>query len=349
MKNKEILLVGSYSFGGIASVINSFLESKLGEDVIFKPSYIQTSTLKNWVRFFFFIFDYIFILLSNKNIKIVHILSAEKGSFLRKSILLTIAKIFGKKTIINFHSCDPNIFYKDKIFPFNLFIKNILNSADLILVLSTQWKKIIQDKCTNSNIKVLYNPVKLKELNPKPVSENVNVLFMGIMGKRKGAYDIIEAAKSIKNKNIKIIMHGNGEVNEIRELVKKYNLESIIEVDGWIKGDAVEKAYRNADFMILPSYDEGLPMTILEAMSYGMPVISTTVGGIPDMIENGVNGYMLTPGHNQVLAEKIDFLAENSELRKNMGEKSYEIFKEKFDINIIVKNLQTYYEKLINQ
>ena len=343
---KKVLMVSSYANGGIASVVDLLINSRLKDDLIFLPSYIEASTLKNWLRFIFFYFKYIFVLLKEKEIRIVHLLSAEKGSFLRKSILLLTAKILGKKAIINFHSCNPNLFYKDDIFPLSFFVNSILNKANLILVLSAQWQRILSNKCNNSNIKILYNPVVLKE----PIQRNsecVNILFMGRLGKRKGAYDLIEMAKYLTSNNVKINMYGDGEVKQIIHLVNENNLNNIINVAGWIKGDEVKEAYRNADIFILPSYDEGLPMSILEAMAYSLPVISTPIGGIPDQVIDGVNGFLVSPGDIKKFAEKIDFLVSNKNEREKMRQESYKIAREKFDINSIITQLENLYSCLI--
>ncbi|MEI7475084.1 MAG: glycosyltransferase family 4 protein [bacterium] len=346
MQSKNILMVGPYAQGGISSVINSFLESDLKDKVLFEASYVEAPTLQNWIRFIFFYIKYNYILLTNNNIKIVHIFSAEKGSLLRKAFILLAAKLYRKKTIINFHSCNPTLFYKDDAPIIKQFIKIILDNVDLILVLSNQWKEIIANKTSNKNIEVLYNPIVIKT----PVdsyNEVVNILFMGRIGQRKGAYDIIEAAKLLRDQNIKITMCGDGEVSQIREIVSQNSLENIINVSGWIKGKDVEDAYKNADIFILPSYNEGLPMSILEAMSYGLPIISTNIAGIPEQVIENENGFLITPGDVKTLAEKISVLSSDKQLREKMGARSYSIAKEKFDINVIVAQLNEIYSKAL--
>jgi len=348
MSKKQILLVSSYSQGGIASVVNTFLNNGLENIVDFYASYTEAPTLLNWIKFPFFYIKFFAILVFNRNIKIIHLLSAEKGSFLRKSILLFTAKLFGKKVIINFHSCSQELFYNDSFLPFKFFVKTVLNNADAILVLSSQWKKFISNKCDNKNIEILYNPVKLQEFYEKNNTTcQINVLFMGRIGKRKGAYDTIEAAKLLTNTNIKIDMYGDGEVENAKNIVALSNLEERVKINGWITGEKIDLAYKNADLFILPSYDEGLPMSILEAMSHSLPVISTNIAGIPDQITNGVNGYLIEPGDVQLLAEKIDLLAGNSDLRKSMGQEGYKTVKLKFEQTVVIKNLKRIYDSLI--
>ena len=99
----------------------------------------------------------------------------------------------------------------------------------------------------------------------------------------------------------------------------------------------------DADIFILPSYNEGLPMSILEAMSYGLPVISTPVGGIPEIVKDGVNGYLIFPGDNEALAEKIELLAKNKELRLRMGQENYKLVSQKYNAGTIINQLKILY------
>lgn len=343
MGNKQILMASSYSQGGIATVVDNFLNNGLDKHVKFFTTYIQASTLLNWLIFPLIWIKFSFNLLFDRNIKIVHLLSADRGSFLRKSLLLLTAKLSGKKVIFNVHSGPKNLFYNDENPFIKPCIKFILDKADIILVLSSQWKENIESKCSNKNIRILYNPISLKEVNSGE-NNTVNVLFMGRLGQRKGAYDLVEAAKLIKNPNVKINMYGDGEVKEIKSIVKENNLENIVNVMGWISGKDVEKAYRNSDIFILPSYNEGLPMSILEAMSYGLPVISTTVGGIPEQVVDNVSGFLINAGDVSAIAEKIELMAQDKSLINKMGLEGRKIVGEKFETGVILKELELIYD-----
>ena len=90
-----------------------------------------------------------------------------------------------------------------------------------------------------------------------------------------------------------------------------------------------------------------MPMTILEAMSYGLPVIATNVGGIPEVVEDKVSGFLINPGDYSSLAEKIELLAKEHDLRKKMGQQGYRIVREKFDIDVITKKLNNFYDELL--
>ncbi len=344
MKNKQILIIGPLGQGGITSVINLHLNNGLNE-AEFLPSYVEGSLFAKLYYFLKFLTIFIFKI-SNKNIKIVHIHTATKGSFLRKAIIFYLAKLFKKKTIFHVHGAEFNIFYSKSSDIVKKIVNNIFTQSDIVLALSKQWHKDLSEKSHNNNVRVLYNPLTLKFLKTKQ-DETIKVLFMGRLGQRKGTYDIVEAAKNLKCNKIEITLFGDGEIDEIQALINKNNLNDKLKVGGWISGEDVDNAYQDADIYILPSYNEGLPMSVLEAMSYGLPVITTPAGGTPEAVENGLNGYLIEPGDYRALAEKIDILANDKELREKMGKNGYEIAKAKFDISIIIAELNKLYEELL--
>ncbi|MDD3436887.1 MAG: glycosyltransferase family 4 protein [Candidatus Gastranaerophilales bacterium] len=345
MKNEnEVLMIGPEAQGGISSVIGLYKD--YGLNVINLASYKKNNIFFQMIFYPFFIFQYIITLLTNKNIKLVHIHNASRGSFLRKIFVFNIAKIFRKKVIIHIHGAEFDLFYNKSPDLIKKLITNTLNQADLIIVLSQEWKSKITDICSNKNIKILYNPTIIKDIQHIK-SDYVNFLFMGRLGKRKGTYDIIEAAKYIKNPNVIINLYGDGDIEEFQNLINDNNLQDKVKIRGWISGDKKEEVYGDSDILLLPSYNEGLPMSILEAMAHGLSIISTPVGGIPEAVEDGTNGFLIQPGDYKALAEKIDLLASDTSLREKMGSESYNIAKEKFDIKIIIKELQEIYDELL--
>lgn len=344
--NSKILMIGTdiKTQGGIASVIRQYHDFGLLDDIFRLPTYKEGSNIQKIIIYLIFLIKYFCILCFNRQLKLIHIHVASRGSFFRKALAIYIAKFFGKKVIFHLHGAEFNLFFEKSCKIIQLLIKNILEISDLILVLSEQWQKDISIKCNNRNIQVLYNPVKIGKIREKNDSETINILFMGRIGKRKGVYDIIKAANLLNNSKIKIYMYGDGEYDEIDKIIKENNLQDRVILSGWIAGYQIEQAYQNADIYILPSYNEGLPMSILEAMAWGLPVISTNVGGIPDAVIENENGYLIKPGDYEELANKIMLLANDKNLRKKMGYKSYVMAREKFDISIVISRLKDYYE-----
>lgn len=344
----KILMIGSHSSvtGGMSTVIELYNGYNIFKDyAIFLASYKRGSVIYRIAFFIKFLFVYLYKLMSVHSIKIVHVHSSYKGSFFRKAIILNIAKLFHKKTIFHLHGSEFSIFYNESPDFIKKMITNTLNKTDLIIVLSEQWKSTISNISTNNNVKVLYNPTVIKEISSDK-SKLVKIAFMGRLCKRKGTYDIIEAAKYI-NSNLEINLYGDGNIDEFQKLINDNHLQQKVKIMGWISGKEKEEVLKNSDIYLLPSYNEGLPMSILEAMAHALPIISTPVGGIPEAVEEGVNGFLVGPGDYKEIAKKIDLLAEDKPLREKMGQESYKIAKEKFDIKIIIKQLQDIYDEMI--
>lgn len=330
--NEKILIVSPdmHEQGGIASVIKTYYDSNL-EDVAYLSSYKSKNSLGEFIVFWFKFFG---ILINNKNLKTVHIHTSSKGSFLRKSMIMKVAKFFGKKTIMHLHGSEFKVFYDKSPQIVKNLIKKIFDETDCIIVLSKQWKEIISNYTDNKNIQIVYNPIKIHQQNllEKPI-----FLFMGRLGKRKGVFDIFEAGKSV-NDEATIDLYGDGEID-------KSLAPENVKIHTWVSGEEKEKIFKNAGVLLLPSYNEGLPISILEAMSYGMPIISTPVGGITEAVEDNVNGFIIDCGDTKALAEKINSLCDKN-LRKKMGKESYRIVKEKFDVEIIKQRLKEIYDEL---
>jgi glycosyltransferase involved in cell wall biosynthesis len=345
------LMVGTdpRSRGGIASVLCLYREAGLFQKVSFLASYTDGGLLRKLCFYLAFLVRFGWILISQPGIRLVHIHTASRGSFLRKSIVMMLAKAAGKKTVMHVHGAEFNQFYERAPAPLRKFIGKVLGSADVIVALSRQWERDLHRISGNSRIRIIYNPTKIEELqyqNENALASEVNFLFMGRLGQRKGVFDIIEAARLIRTKNVKISLYGDGDIECVRTLIVANGVEDKVQVRGWIEGSEKERVLRAADVLILPSYNEGFPVSILEAMARGMPVLATDVGGVAEAVEDGVNGYLITPGECEELAERIERLALSSGLRRRMGKSSHALASRKFALPVIVRQLEKLYDEL---
>ena len=347
-KKKVILQVGPSlkDKGGMVTVMTSIINSPLSKkyNIIHIPTYVYG---RKFLLFFASIFRIIFYKLIYR-VELVHIHMASYGSFYRKSIIISLCKMLHIKVVVHCHGACFEKFYNSVKESKKEYIKKTFAKTEKVIVLSESWKEFFKTIVDENKIAVLYNSVNVpdkidrNELNKVPTG-----LFLGRIGERKGAYDLIEAVKNIKNEGIKIkiLMAGDGEIQKAKDIIKKENIEDIIEVLGWIDNKQKEKYLKSSDFYILPSYDEGMPMSVLEAMSYSLPVITTDVGGIPEIIQNKNNGIMVKPGNNDEIKNAIKKIIENNEFRKEISENAYETILEKFNF----KHYEEFLDKLYKQ
>lgn len=178
-------------------------------------------------------------------------------------------------------------------------------------------------------------------------NENI-ILYAGTVNERKGYADLIKAIAKIAKSfpDWKVVFAGNGEIERGQSLAKELGIESQIEFAGWVSGSEKDALFRKASIFCLPSYAEGFPMAVLDAWAYGLPVIATPVGGIPDVAIDGENMLLFTPGDINELAENICKLITDTNLRGKIANASTEFAKSKFNVSTINRQLGKIYESL---
>lgn len=256
---------------------------------------------------------------------IVHIHLSDGGSVLRKAILTLIAIIFNKPVLIHAHGAEFHLtFFKLPTFVRQILGKIFQQSAAFI-VLSKTWQDfyVAYLGLNAAKVFVLSNPVELPSQVPNRAGcRHINLAFFGRVGQRKGTFDLINAFAQLtsqQQERCHLFIAGDGESEKAKALVKELSLEKKITFLGWINAQQRDDVLQIADIFLLPSYNEGLPMAILEAMGWGLPIITTPVGGIPEVVISEKNGLLVNPGDVQQLSAAIGLLVENESLRLSMG------------------------------
>lgn len=352
--SKHILTVGEgYQppLGGISSVL--FTYSKHFADFKFVPTYnLQIGKLSNVFYFLFSILKLSGKLITDREIKVVHIHGAHYGSFYRKYVVFVVAKLFSKKVIYHSHGSDFHIFYDNASGFTRKLITTFFNHMDLVICLSRQWQQFFESNFKIKEIVVLENIIDPAELaSKKKPSGKLKLLFLGFIGERKGIYDLIEIIKNNKEHfagKIELTIGGNGETKKLEQLISEGGLADIVYFKGWISGDQKRQLLQESDVYILPSYNEGLPISILEAMSFSMPIISTSVGGISEILSTDKNGYLIKPGDSAALLNSINAFIKHPELIEQMGQQSRRMVTPYYS-NSVIPKLESLYERMLSK
>ncbi len=335
--------------GGIVSVISIY--SKYFTIFNYISTYKGGPILYKVYVFFISLLKISYTLLRNRNIKIVHIHGASNGSFYRKFLFFIISKyVFRKKVIYHVHGGGFQTFFAGSKKMMMLF-RNFINNTDVIVCLSEYWKLFFEENFNPIKIEILPNIIDYPMIKEKKrEKEKISFLFLGIICDKKGIFDLLEVVKNnvdLFEHKIELIIGGTGEVVKLRNLIEEYQIENVVKFVGWIQNETKVQYLQNSDVYILPSYIEGLPISILEAMSYGMPIISTNVGGIPEIVLNRVNGFLINPGDKKSLEDAMCYFINNRKEIEIMGKKNDEIIS-KFYPEAVIKDMQNMYIKLIN-
>ncbi|MFB6732773.1 glycosyltransferase family 4 protein [Bacillus mobilis] len=353
---KKILMVGPKidMKGGISAVSSTLLNSGLSDDtdIHYLNSYIDGTKVQKLMVFLKSIVVFIFQLII-KRIDIVHIHTASRASFRRKTIMYFLAKLFRKKVIMHVHGAEFMIYYNNANNFEKKIITHVLENSDTTIALSEKWKDQLQRIAPKAKIEIVYNPVNIKgfqRIAQNELEENINILFMGRVGERKGVYDLLEIVPSVIKKytNVKFMLCGDGELEKVREYIQQNKLEHFVELPGWTSGIEKINYYQKAAIYVLPSYNEGLPISILEAMASSLPIVATDVGGIPEAVEHNENGYLIVPGDKKRLKEYLLELIKSKELRQQYGKYGLKKCEKLFDINVIVGKIHDIYSNVMD-
>jgi glycosyltransferase involved in cell wall biosynthesis len=335
--------------GGIGALLDIYKDHY--EVFNFIPSFRNLSN--NTQKLFFFLKQLVkvFTFLSKqKEIQVVHIHSAKSGSLYRKLIIAFIAKKFFKKKVVNhIHTGHFKNFYDNSNWISKKSIRYYLQLNDATITVSDFWKGYFIESFNLKNVYKLNNIVPTPGFRNKIEKENtVNFLFLGVITNKKGIFDLVNLIAENKKeleKKIKLIIGGSGDSNLLQQIIKNYQLENCIDFKGWVTGNEKEKLLQDSDVYILPSYFEGVPISILEAMSFGKPIISTNVGGIPEVVENGVNGVLVTPGDKKALLNAMLYYTNDIKKIAIHGNQSLSKVKDYYP-DTVTKQLEDIYIRL---
>lgn len=334
--------------GGISAVVQYW--SEYIDGLQYYPTWkIGSIALRMW----WFSTSYLRIalrLMIDRKIKIVHLHFAADGSFWRKEKLLKLSKLFGKKVIMHCHSSRFKDFYNEASDKRQKQIVSTLRKADVMIVLSESWKRWFSSVgVEESRMTVLHNITDYPVLRPEMKTKDgkIHFLFLGEIGERKGVFDILRGLTKFKDDfadKIELRIGGNRNEQQMLAAIQENGLGGIVKFEGWVSGDKKTNLLNWADIFILPSHNEGLPISILEAMSYGMPIISTPVGGIPEVVME--NGVLVTPGNDNEISLAIKRYIENRSLIEKEGVISREIV-EAYLPDYVMEHLKDIYLKLL--
>lgn len=287
--------------GGIGAVLSVY--SKNIEPFHFIPT---LSYRNKFYEIFFFsssLLKLIFLLATRREIRLVHIHGAKDGSIWRKFVVCFVAKkIFAKKTIFHIHAGAFDECYERGGKLYKYMCRFLINNSEALIVLSERWNEFFEKNFTIKKILVIKNPVEHKQpLVVKKINapDIITFLFLGRIADHKGIFDLVNLViaeqDSLRGK-CRFLIGGNHEVDRLKTMIEEGGISDMAEYIGWVQNDEKDRFFSLSDYFILPTYEEAMPMTILEAFSYGKPVITTPVGSIPEVVEHNKNGILFTPG-----------------------------------------------------
>lgn len=347
-KRIRVLIMGPHPgvMGGISAVIVEHLRSSLGQhvDLRFVASHVDGSAFRKLLQAIVALFQLLIVSIAGR-VDIVHIHTSHGASFLRKAVYHVVARCLGKRTVLHVHGSMFVEFYRNGPKWLRSCIQTTLSTANAVLALSPQWAADLRNMAPGAHIHVVPNGVRI-EGRLQPELSNSYFLFLGRIGQRKGSYDIVRALERTGNPHIHVVFAGDGEGDGVATLARELGVERQVSIRSWVRGTEKEELLEGATGFVLPSYNEGLPMALLEAMAAGLPAISTPVGGIPEVVIHDQTGLLVPPGDVDSLAEALKTLYDNRGTRQRLGKSGRELVSQRYGTEASIESIVKVYNEI---
>ena len=283
------------------------------------------------------------------------------AALIRDGIYILLARRHGVKTMVFYRGWNDKVRIKLEKRGLKVF-KQTFFKTDATLTLSNEVKQILMGWGYKNPIHIettLFDESLLKGINidqhlrtkAERASNKFNVLFLARVEKEKGIFEALNAVKLLQENNpeteIQFTIAGSGRADEkIKKSIVELGLANV-NILGHVSGDDKKNAYLNADCYLFPSYREGMPNSILEAMAFGLPIVSRPVGSIPEIVKKE-NGFLSESFEPQVFADFLQQLLDNRPLQSEMSVINSNFAKQNFYAEMVLRRLEKIYSEVVN-
>ena len=284
-------------------------------------------------------------------ISVLHVHTASGASFWRKLALAMPVLWSGTPVVMHVHGGAFCTFYQQSSPLQRCLILWSLKRSRMVLGLTDEWVRMLQEMAPGARVKCLFNPVELP-VSPEPSLEAAPsrdlVLYLGLLDRKKGTHDLVRAFARLPPRLAKftLVLAGTGDDAGVRTLARECGVEGRIQLPGWIGAEEKALLWPRTACLVLPSYAEGLPMSVLEAMAQGVPVLATAVGGLPEVVSPGVNGDLVQPGDVDALATSLERLLSDAALGFSLGREGRRFAEQRYAAPAVLRRLSEIYEEL---
>ena len=344
---KRVMMVGSaeQSAGGVASVIRLMKKMLFWEER--RCYWLGTQIQRNYTWKLWYAAKAAVIapfIMWKYDIVHFHTVPDVLGLIIQMPELLT-AKLYGKKVVIEVHVGNQlNDNTENRLF------KWVLRRANLIIFLAKRWERLFKEKYADVDVEtaVLYNACDSVEDVPMEEKEK-SIIMAAYFNENKAPDVLLRAWKKIKERHPdwRVTMMGNGDVERYKQMSEEMGLADSVTFTGYITGQKKRDIWRKASIYCMCSYNEGFPMVVLEAWAHKVAVVTTPVGGLPDVIEEGKNCLTFPFGDDEALAKKMERLIENDTLRNDIAEYAKKNTLHKFSLENVNNLIDNIYDNII--
>lgn len=280
----------------------------------------------------------------------VHVHFGDKGSAARKGLIVLAARLAFVPVVLHLHAAELIGFHAEGSALRKAAIRLPFRVASVVIVLGKLWKDWLANdlRIDPAKIDILYNGVPVEPMPRRfEPGRPRTLLFLGQLMERKGTHDLLHALALLPEEtgDWRAVFAGNGDIPFYRGLAAELGIASRVTFTGWVDQNGVREWLARADMMALPSYNEGIPLVILEALGAGTPVICTPVGAIPEVLEEGRDVLFVPPGDHPALAHAITRLMTETALLQRLSDEGIARFRRSFTLDVFIANLFAIYRR----
>jgi glycosyltransferase involved in cell wall biosynthesis len=341
-----ILVMGTGALGGIRNVISDHLNSEIFKSM--RVEFLVTHRGRSkFEDIFLFVWSFVklFFYLSIFKVKIVHVHMSFNGSFWRKYFFYKLSNRFSVPFVLHLHGSEFKD-YVNKSSKHRLAkIKELFRRSSAVMVLSPGWKNYV-DGQFGCDATVIENYVDVTSENLSRHADRKDIVFVGAFIKRKGILELIETFASSKL-DCNLHLCGDGPLMATaRQLVKDLNIEDQVVFHGWVGFDQKISVFKGCRLFVLPSYNEGLPLTIIEALACSCVVVSTNVGAIPEVISHGINGFIFDAGDFKQLSILLSSTYSDTAMLDQVSSSGLYEYNKRFRSEVVIPQIKAVYMRL---
>jgi glycosyltransferase involved in cell wall biosynthesis len=268
----------------------------------------------------------------------IHVNMAERLSVFRKGAVIVLSRALGIPVVLHLHAAQLHHFYLRLPRPLQAMTRWVFSLPESCVVLGTTAQRFVVDelRVPASRVEIVINGVPAPTVPRRVGREDAvkRLLFVGNLSERKGVTDLLQALSrpGFENLQLELVLAGGGDIPAYHAKARALGLEKMVSFTGWSEQREVAALMAQADILVLPSYDEGLPLVILEALANGVAVVCTPVGEIPSALTDGVTACFVEPGDVNGLAESLQNLLRQPELIKTLEKNGKALYERDFSL-----------------
>jgi glycosyltransferase involved in cell wall biosynthesis len=269
----------------------------------------------------------------------VHVNMAERLSLWRKSAVVATCRALGVPVVLHLHAAQLHHYYHGLPRLLQRLTRWVFSLPSSVVVLGAAARRFVIEELqvAPERVDIVINGVPEPALARTPREPGVpkRVLFLGNLSERKGVSDLLQALArpGFDAAPLEVVLAGGGDVAGYTAKAQALGVGGLVRFAGWCDQQQVAELMAQSDVLVLPSYDEGLPLVILEALAHGVAVVCTPVGEIPAVLSDGVNALFVDPGDIDGIAERLQRVLREPGLLETLGRNGRAIYERQFSLS----------------